>query len=136
MSGITLFHGSSKIIERPVFGKGNNRNDYGLGFYCTENIELAKEWACMDKNGGFVNSYSLNVSSLKILDLSLDEYNILNWLALLVRFRTFKTSNQIAARAKEYLLANFLPDISGFDAILGYRANDSYFAFALDFMSP
>ena len=40
-----LYHGSSFIIERPEFGKGNPFNDYGLGFYCTETLELAKEWS-------------------------------------------------------------------------------------------
>lgn len=41
-----LYHGSEKIVETPQFGAGNPRNDYGLGFYCTQNLELAKEWAC------------------------------------------------------------------------------------------
>lgn len=41
-----IYHGSKNIIEKPEFGKGNKKNDYGLGFYCTENVELAKEWAC------------------------------------------------------------------------------------------
>ena len=36
-----IYHGSEKIIEKPVFGKGNLRNDYGKGFYCTESEELA-----------------------------------------------------------------------------------------------
>ena len=39
---LTLYHGSSFIIEQPQFGKGNPFNDYGLGFYCTETLELAK----------------------------------------------------------------------------------------------
>ena len=39
-----IYHGSKDIIEKPEFGKGNQKNDYGLGFYCTENVELAKEW--------------------------------------------------------------------------------------------
>ena len=38
-----IYHGSKDIIEKPEFGKGNKKNDYGLGFYCTENVELAKE---------------------------------------------------------------------------------------------
>ncbi|MBQ0007004.1 MAG: DUF3990 domain-containing protein, partial [Alistipes sp.] len=36
-----IYHGSPLIIEVPEFGKGNPMNDYGLGFYCTEDIELA-----------------------------------------------------------------------------------------------
>lgn len=30
---------------------------------------------------------------------------------------------------------NFLPDISSYDVIIGYRADDSYFAFAQDFVA-
>ena len=40
-----LYHGSDHIIEKPEFGAGKKHNDYGRGFYCTQNIELAKEWA-------------------------------------------------------------------------------------------
>ena len=42
---IVLYHGSEQIIEEPTFGKGKQNNDFGLGFYCTESEELAKEWA-------------------------------------------------------------------------------------------
>lgn len=41
-----LYHGSQFIIQKPEYGKGARHNDYGKGFYCTEQIELAKEWAC------------------------------------------------------------------------------------------
>ena len=34
---ITLYHGSEKIVEAPAFGEGKRSNDFGLGFYCTEN---------------------------------------------------------------------------------------------------
>ena len=50
-----LYHGSIHVIEHPVFGAGNATNDYGLGFYCTEHIELAKEWV------SFFNTHSLFV---------------------------------------------------------------------------
>ncbi|MBQ5473037.1 MAG: DUF3990 domain-containing protein, partial [Treponema sp.] len=39
-----MYHGSKSIIEKPVFGFGKVRNDYGLGFYCTEELSMAKEW--------------------------------------------------------------------------------------------
>ena len=45
MSKLTVYHGSPVIIEKPQFGIGNPDNDYGLGFYCTETLDLAKEWA-------------------------------------------------------------------------------------------
>ena len=131
----TLYHGSNRIIEKPEFGKGNPYNDCGVGFYCTENLELAKEWACLDKNGGFANVYAIDTVKLEILNLSDIKYSTLNRLAVLVNNRTFRTGSQIAAQAKEYLLKSFLPDISKFDAVIGYRADDSYFSFAMDFLN-
>jgi len=135
MSDITLYHGSTKIIERPSFGTGNSRNDYGLGFYCTKEIELAKEWACSTKAGGFANIYSLPLSGLKVLRLDDPEYGILDWLAILINNRIFSIDAPIMAEGMEYLTAHFLPDICDFDAIEGYRADDSYFTFATDFLS-
>jgi hypothetical protein len=132
---INLYHGSVKIIEKPEFGKGNPRNDYGLGFYCTEEPELAKEWACGARNGGFANAYSLNISGLSILKLTDPRYGMLDWLAVLVNNRVFDITSRIAVEAKEYITAYFLPDVDMFDVILGYRADDSYFTFALDFLN-
>ncbi len=69
------------------------------------------------------------------MDLSGNEYNILNWLALLADHRTYWQNGSISEEAKNYLKIHFLPDISGFDIICGYRADDSYFAFAQDFVA-
>ena len=33
---IEIYHGSDHIIEKPELGKGRLKNDYGKGFYCTE----------------------------------------------------------------------------------------------------
>ena len=52
MSKLTVYHGSPVIIEKPQFGVGNPNNDYGLGFYCTETLDLAKEWACSAETDG------------------------------------------------------------------------------------
>jgi hypothetical protein len=130
-----LFHGSTRIIEKPEYGKGNPRNDYGLGYYCTENIELAKEWACNSRRGGFANTYTLDVSELTVLELTDPQFGILDWLAILINNRVFDITSPVAAEATEYLTGNFLPDTNAFDAIRGYRADDSYFTFAMDFLS-
>ena len=37
--------------------------------------------------------------------------------------------------SKKYLLENFDVDVTGFDIIKGYRADDSYFSFAEDFLN-
>lgn len=130
-----LFHGSSSIIEIPAFGKGNAKNDYGLGFYCTENIELAKEWACKTPDDGFANRYSIDLSELDILNLASGDWHILNWMAILLENRSFEISNPVAKDAKDYIIQTFMPDYKDKDIIIGYRADDSYFSFAKAFLN-
>lgn len=45
MSKLILYHGSPNRVIVPKFGFGEDRHDYGRGFYLTENLELAKERA-------------------------------------------------------------------------------------------
>ena len=131
-----IYHGSKDIIEQPEFGKGNKKNDYGLGFYCTESVELAKEWACSNnETNGYANQYEIDLSDCKVLDLRKEKYSILNWMALLLKFRTFDVNTPISAQAKEYILENFCIDVEEYDVIIGYRADDSYFSFAKDFIN-
>lgn len=132
---IALYHGSSKIIEKPVFGVGNPNNDYGLGFYCTENIELAKEWACSTETDGYANKYELDLSDLSVLSLTGGDFNILNWLFVLLENRKFRIGGDIAKQAKEYIFDNFWVDYKSYDIIKGYRADDSYFSFANAFLN-
>lgn len=130
-----LYHGSEKIIEKPIYGKGNLRNDYGRGFYCTENEELAKEWACSNNKNGFTNKYELNMEGLNVLYLNSKKYNILHWLAILTKNRTYWENSTISEVAKKYISDNFMIDMAEYDVIIGYRADDSYFSFARDFVS-
>lgn len=130
-----VYHGSDHIIEVPVYHGGKHTNDYGYGFYTTENLELAKEWACSGNTDGFVNSYEADFDDLKILNLNGPDYNILNWLAILTRYRTYWQKTSIAEEAKDYLQQHFFIDPSPYDIIIGYRADDSYFSFAQDFIA-
>lgn len=130
-----LYHGSQYQITVPQYGKGSRNNDYGRGFYCTENLELAKEWACAKNTDGFANRYELVIDDLKVMNLNSASYNILNWLALLTQNRTYWQNSSISEEAKRYLKENFLPEIAGYDVIIGYRADDSYFSFAQDFVA-
>ena len=129
-----LYHGSKDIIEKPIYRGGKETNDYGYGFYCTENIELANEWACPDNNDGYANKYELDMTGLNVLDLTKPEYNILNWMALLLQFRIPKGMTPNDEMAREYILKNFSIDLTKVDVIIGYRADDSYFSFARDFL--
>lgn len=64
MSKLILFHGSPEIIQIPIYGKGKSYNDYGIGFYCTEHLELAKEWACTENTDGYANKYEMDTEGL------------------------------------------------------------------------
>ena len=130
-----LYHGSDHIIEHPVFGAGKTYNDYGLGFYCTDTLEMAKEWGVSRDKSGYANCYELNMDGLSILDLNNESYCILHWLTILLKNREFDIPSSLALEAKEYLLKNFLIDYAAYDAMIGYRADDSYFSFAQDFIN-
>lgn len=136
MSKLIIYHGSKEIIDNPRYHGGKKENDYGYGFYCTENIELAKEWACSNnEKNGFANKYSIDIFDLKILDLTNDKYTILNWIAILLKHRNFDLTNEISKHAKEYIIKNFYIDVDNYDIVIGYRADDSYFSFARDFVN-
>ena len=132
---MVIFHGSNIIVDKPSYGVGRPDNDYGSGFYCTEDIELAGEWAATGIAGGFVNEYELDTDSLNIFYLNNGDYHILNWLALLMNNRVVRVTSPVEKRGLEYVITHFLPDIENVDVIVGYRADDSYFSFSRAFLS-
>ncbi|MBQ8823070.1 MAG: DUF3990 domain-containing protein, partial [Lachnospiraceae bacterium] len=134
MGKIELLHGSDHVIEKPELLHGKTNNDYGRVFYCKKELPMAMEWACKQNTDGFVNKYILNSDSLKILNLLDGYYNILHWMALLLKNRTFRLSSEIAMDARDYIIDNFLFDLKDYDVVIGYRADDSYFSFAESFV--
>ena len=130
-----LYHGSDHIVEAPAFGLGKPYNDYGPGFYCTQHPDMAGEWAVGFDHDGFVNEYDFDTNGLKIVDLDAPEFTTLHWLAVLLANRWFDMRAPIANEAREYLLANVAVDLSKADVVEGYRADDSYFTFAQDFIN-
>ena len=133
MRKLILYHGTPDKIVVPTFGLGDEKHDYGKGFYLTENPELAKEWAVCRPNdsNGWLHKYELDIDSLKILDFQ--EKDILCWLAELMKHRD-------AADTKRYkmLAAKFIEkyglDTDEYDVIKGWRANASYFYIAKEFV--
>lgn len=130
---MVLFHGSDNIIERPKYRGGKPYNDYGYGFYCTEFFDLAGEWAVSEEHDGFINSYEFDSAGLSVLNLS--DHSVLSWLAVLLVNRTFATETALAKEAKKYIISEFLVDYESYDVVRGYRADDSYFSFAQDFVN-
>ena len=132
LNEMIIYHGSNSIINKPIFGYGEKYNDYGLGFYCTQSLDLAREWSVTENNDGYVNKYKFKFDDLNILYLN--KYNILYWITILLNNRTFTIRNNIAQRGKDFLLKKYNLDISSFDVVIGYRADDSYFSYAEDFL--
>ena len=126
-----IYHGSEFIIEKPEYLKGNIHNDYGLGFYCCSNKGLAKEWAAKRSGHGYINRYRIRDDRLKILDLTKPPFdNVLHWVALLMHNRELSTDlRDNYPRELDYLERKYLIDVSGYDIVIGYRADDSYFRF-------
>lgn len=96
---------------------------------------MAKEWGVSLDRNGFANIYDIEMDGLRILDLNSDDYCILHWLAVLLENREFDVPSVLALEAKEYILNNFLINYSKADIMIGYRADDSYFSFAQDFIN-
>ena len=132
---VTLYHGSEHIIKEPDFGAGRRNNDFGLGFYCTENPDLAKEWAVTTLRSGFSNRYTMDTENMRILYLCGADYSILNWIAVLVEHRLFSVRTPVARRAKHYLIDNYSVNVNAYDIVVGYRADDSFFDFAEAFLN-
>jgi len=130
-----LYHGSMNKITSPKYGFGKRNNDYGLGFYCTETLDLAKEWAVAKDHDGWANQYAIDEKGLSVLNLNDEKYCILHWLAVLLENRQFETEYGLPQEAKEYLTKNFSVPYKTSDIVIGYRADDSYFSFAQDFIS-
>ena len=130
-----IFHGSQRIIEVPQYGLGKVGNDFGLGFYCTESEDLAKEWSVQPNSDGFSNAYELDIEGLNILRLNTPAFTVLNWMAILVSHRLFKLKVPVAGAAYHYLKSRFSVNVDAYDVVIGYRADDSYFDFAEAFLN-
>ena len=128
-----LYHGSEFIIEKPRYKGSKPYNDYGYGFYCTEYPDLAREWCVSSDRNGYLNKYDICMDGLTIL--CLNDYPVITWLSILLENRTFDISTPLAKEAFTYILHEFSIDYGSFDLIKGYRADDSYFSFAQDFIS-
>ncbi len=96
---------------------------------------MAAEWAVGIDHDGWINEYDIDCDGLRVLDLNASGMCVLHWLAVLLENRTFDLSYALAREAREYILQNFSVDYSTSDIICGYRADDSYFSFAQDFLS-
>lgn len=133
MEKIILYHGSSNKVVIPQYGFGEEKHDYGKGFYLTENLELAKEWAVCrpDETNGWVHKFELDIMDLKVLDFQ--QHNILSWLAELMKHREAADSRRYKILSQKFIMEYGI-DTDAYDVIKGWRANASYFYIAKEFV--
>ena len=133
MGIITLYHGTPNKLVVPQYGGGDEKHDYGKGFYLTESIELAKEWAvCRPNNtNGWVHKYELDTDGLRILDFQ--QRDVLAWLAELMKHRDAANSKRYRVLAQKFI-AKYGIETEEYDVIKGWRANASYFYIAKAFV--
>ena len=116
---LIVYHGSDEIINTPTYNGGRNFSDFGLGFYVTTNIEMAKSWASRrSRKPAYVNKYMLNTEGLTSLTFDLD----LHWLLFIAFNRGLIINEEI-----KIILDNKYKDINDYDVIIGATADDRMF---------
>ena len=120
--------------------KGKSDSDFGQGFYTTPNENLGREWAYSSYTSGeigYLHAYSLDIEGLNVFDFTQEDS--LCWVTEILSHRKLKTDflgDQVEIVTDR--LTKFIPsykrDTSTADVIIGYRADDSYFKYAADFM--
>lgn len=130
---LILYHGTSDRIVKPQFGLGNERHDYGKGFYLTDNINLAKEWAVCkpESKEGYVHMFELDLTDLQLFDFT--QHNVLIWLAELMKHREASDSKRYRILSEKFIQKYGL-DLISYDVLCGWRANASYFYIAKEFV--
>lgn len=133
---ITVYHGSKEKCFTHTYGIGSTNNDYGRGFYTTPYADLGREWALgsyTKGDKGYLHKYILDTTDLNILDLT--KLDSLHWVAELLTYRKINRQDNIfVTEDMNKFLAKYKLDTSCYDIIIGYRADDSYFTYAEDFV--
>lgn len=136
---LLLYHGSKESNLIPKYGYGSKNNDYGRGFYMTPDRELGKEWAWSGYTSGdsaFVYSYNLDLTGLSVLNLT--ELDSIHWVTELIYNRRLNLGegldNEVAVDNIKKLISRYKINTTGYDVIIGYRADDSYFQYATSFV--
>jgi hypothetical protein len=124
---LRLYHGSQNENVRPQYGLGEDRHDFGRGFYLTDSTDLAKEWAVSrpKSHDGWVHAFGLDLDGLRVIDLR-DEQNVFAWIAELMKHRDADESVAYQRRAPLFI-KKFGVDTDEADVVVGWRADASYF---------
>lgn len=142
---VHVYHGSydvdgMKVIKEVVADdyegikkfKVRKNTDFGPAFYLTNRMPQASMWSVRLDTNGWLCSFVLNLTNLKVLNLDPMHKPPLRWIAELVYNRHFKSIND---EEWDYIVRNWRKNSTGYDVILGYTADDQYFSIFDDFFS-
>ncbi|MCM1127364.1 MAG: DUF3990 domain-containing protein [Lachnospiraceae bacterium] len=109
MSRIEVYHGSGMEVKKPSLEYGRYDADFGIGFYVTQDYEMAEKWAAIKKTS-VINVYELDLDNLNGIEFGLDK----SWLDFIVQNRIGSERINI--------------DITDVDYIIGATADDKLFS--------
>ncbi|HBJ1649714.1 MULTISPECIES: DUF3990 domain-containing protein [Clostridium] len=116
---LIVYHGSDKIIDSPKHNGGRKFSDFGIGFYTTTNIEMAKSWATRRNHDNFyVSKFIFDTTNLTSFTFDLD----LQWLLFIAYNRRLVENIQL----NELLHKNF-KNMNEYDVLIGPTADDRMF---------
>ncbi len=127
----TLYHGSGDIVKNIELSRGYEHTDYGQGFYTTMESDEADAWAALRSDNPVENIYEIDLSGLRILDL--DQYGYFVWLAEVLSHRG--VGNKDLVETASDFCDVYKTDTSGYDILIGYRVDDSYFSVITAFLN-
>ena len=133
LTDTTFYHGSGADFVTPAFGLGDDRHDYGRGFYMTDDIDLAREWAVCgsQERTGWVHAYRIADPNLSVLDFQ--KLGVMAWMAELMKHREAGKSKRFSMLSRRFV-DKYGVDSDGYDVIRGWRANASYFYIVTEFV--
>lgn len=131
---IRLYHGSQNATVEPQYGLGQDRHDFGRGFYLTEVPDLAKEWSVYrpKSHNGWVHAFDLELEGLKVLDFR--DRGVFAWVAELMKHRDADESAAYRRRAPLFIDRFGVADADDYDVQVGWRADASYFYIVKSFV--
>jgi hypothetical protein len=120
---IIVYHASSVVVEKPIWnyavGTDSERNDFGLGFYVSTDIEQPIMLLC-ERDEIVLNQYEITLADLIVKQFSSDD----DWLLTVVfNRRNFSQKKKLFALRDSYRQA-----MENYDLIIGAIANDRMFS--------
>lgn len=123
---LVLYHGSDHCLRKPAYKHPNARedNDYGKGFYTTQDFDKACAWAVTmgHPEANVVNRYLLNTDGLTFFNFA--NTGILAWCAEIVAHRGENLES--LSEGPQLFVNKYKVNTEMSDVIIGYRADDSY----------